>query len=71
MGCFRDFHPTTINLNLIGLGEDIPSPLWNYMLDYFLELFTTTAIQLVPWIPGVFGVYLIIDLVSGLLFKER
>ncbi len=41
------------------------------MLDYFLELFTTTATQLVPWIPGVFGVYLIIDLVSGLLFKER
>lgn len=40
------------------------------MVDYFLQIFSTTAQQLIPWIPGVFGVYFIIELVAGLLFRE-
>jgi len=41
------------------------------MVDYFLEIFSETAVQLIPWIPGIIGVWLIIDLVSGLIFKEN
>lgn len=41
------------------------------MIDYFLQIFSEVSLQMIPWIPGIIGIWLIIDLVSGLLFKEK
>lgn len=35
------------------------------------EICEQMLIELVDYIPGLFGLYLIFDLIGGLLFKER
>ncbi len=40
------------------------------MVEYFISIFSNVAVALVPLIPCVLGVWVVIDLVSGLLFKE-
>lgn len=37
------------------------------MFDIFVEMFK----QLITFIPGIFGIYLIFDLLGGLLFNKR
>ncbi len=41
------------------------------MTEYFIELFTQTCITLIPLIPAVLVVWLVIDLISGLFFREK
>lgn len=40
------------------------------LIDYFLEIFSQTCVHMIPWIPGILGLWILFDLVTGLLFKD-
>lgn len=42
----------------------------NLLIDYFLEIFSATCIQFIPWIAGIVMLYVVIRITSSLLFKE-
>ena len=41
------------------------------MIDIFIGIFTTTCVQLVALIPAVLGIWLLFDLIGGLIFSKR
>ena len=41
------------------------------MIEYFIELFTQCCIALISLIPAVLVIWLVIDLISGLFFREK
>lgn len=42
-----------------------------FMLEYFQELFVQTSVHLIDLIIPVLGIWLLFDLITGLLFKEK
>ena len=40
------------------------------IIDYFYGIFSQTCIQLIGLIPGVLCLWIVFDLVCGLLFKD-
>lgn len=43
----------------------------NIILNYFLKTFETIAVQFVSWIPFVIAIWILFDLIGGLLFNKR
>lgn len=41
------------------------------ILQYFLTTFETACVQLVGWIPFVFGIWLLFDFIGSLLFNKK
>lgn len=41
------------------------------MIDYFIEIFNHVCIGLIDLIPAVLVIWLVVDLISGLFFREN
>ncbi len=40
------------------------------MLDYFYTIFSETCVNLLDWVPMVFVLWFVFDMIHGLLFKD-
>lgn len=40
------------------------------LIDYFLEIFSQTCVNIIPWIPGIIGLWVLFNLVTSMLFRD-
>lgn len=40
------------------------------LVNEFLTIFEQTCITMIPWVPGVIGVWMVFDLISGLFHSK-
>jgi uncharacterized membrane protein YesL len=41
------------------------------MIDEYLQIFYQTCLSLIPIIPAIIGIWLLFDLLGGLIFNKR